>query len=118
MNPGFESRIQFKIFFPDYTSEELYEIFKLLCKNEDYKLSSNIKQTLLQVFEIAKQQENFSNGRFVRSLFEKVKMEQANRVVKNKTDKNLIKKCDIIETLNKLSYRKKEEKKRVIGFSI
>lgn len=117
MNPGFESRIQFKIYFPDYTSEELYEIFKLLCKNEDYKLSSNIKQNLIQVFEIAKQQENFSNGRFVRSLFEKVKMEQADRVIKEKADKNTIKKCDIVAVLEKVSYNKHEEK-RVIGFCI
>lgn len=28
VNPGFESRIQFYIEFPDYTEEELYEIFK------------------------------------------------------------------------------------------
>lgn len=115
MNPGFESRIQFKIYFPDYTSEELYEIFKLLCKNEEYKLSSNIKQTLIQVFEVAKQQDNFSNGRYVRSLFERIKIEQANRVVANKDNKNLIKKCDAIAVLEKLSYNENVQRK-VIGF--
>ena len=31
-NPGFESRIQFIIEFPDYSNEELYQIFKQLCK--------------------------------------------------------------------------------------
>ena len=118
VNPGFESRVQFKIYFPDYTAEELYEIFKILCRNDDYKLSSNIKQTLLEIFEIAKGQENFSNGRFVRSLFEKVKMEQADRVVKEKSDKCFIKKCDIIAAIERECYNKTEEPKKVIGFSM
>ena len=33
-NPGFESRIQFTINFPDYTSEELLELSKKYMKTE------------------------------------------------------------------------------------
>ncbi len=54
VNPGFKSRIQFTINFPDYNEEELYTIFRNLCKNEKYKLSNNIKQELIKHFEIAK----------------------------------------------------------------
>ena len=50
VNPGFESRIQFKIDFPDYSEEELYEIFKQMAKEEEYKLSNNIKEVVTQYF--------------------------------------------------------------------
>ena len=46
-NPGFESRIQFYIDFPNYNSDELYEIFKNLAKEEHYKLSNQIKDFLM-----------------------------------------------------------------------
>lgn len=82
VNPGFESRIQFKLEFPDYTTEELYEIFKLMAKNEKYKLANNLKEVLTNYFEKAKKEENFANARCARNLFEKIKFEQANRVAK------------------------------------
>ncbi len=114
VNPGFESRIQFKINFPDYTEEELYEIFKKIAKGEKYKLSNNIKSLLLDFFKQEKQKENFSNARFVRNLFEKIKFEQADRVVNNKQNINVIKKCDIENAIKKQT--KKTEKRRQIGF--
>ena len=115
VNPGFESRIQFKINFPDYTENELYEIFKKMVKEEKYKLSNNIKPFLLEFFKKEKQKENFSNARFVRNLFEKIKFEQADRVVINKEDVNVIKKCDIENAIKKQT--KKIEKRRQIGFA-
>ena len=114
-NPGFKSRIQFTINFPDYSKEELYEIFKNLCKKEKYKISPNVKELLIKHFEIAKKEENFSNGRYVRNLFEKIKMEQASRVVDKKENKDLIKKVDIENILNKENEFKKEKIK--IGFT-
>ena len=98
-NPGFNSRIQFKIDFPDYTEEELYEIFKQLAKKEKYKISPNIKQTVLEYFKNEKKKENFGNAREVRNLFEKVKFEQASRICKNKeeninTIKNVVQKTE------------------------
>lgn len=41
-NPGFESRIQFYIDFPNYNEDELYQIFKGLAQKEKYKLSSQV----------------------------------------------------------------------------
>ena len=51
-NPGFESRIPFKIHFPDYTEDELYEIFAKMAKNERYKIGKNIKKPLAVIFKI------------------------------------------------------------------
>lgn len=116
MNPGFKSRIQFTIDFPDYSEEELYSIFKSLCRNEKYLLTANIKPILLECFKQARKDYNFSNGRFVRSLFEKIKIEQANRVVKNNNkNKNLIIKSDVINVIQDIQIKEKKVKRR-IGF--
>lgn len=84
-NPGLESRIQFTINFPDYDENELLEIFNGLCKKEKYKLSKNCEEMLIDNFKLAKNEKNFGNGRYVRNLFEKIKFEQADRIVKTKS---------------------------------
>ena len=87
-NSGFESRIAFKIDFSDYTEAELYQIFTNMLKQEGFKLSRNCKQIVLDYFnnEINNNKYNFSNGRLVRNLTEKIKMEQANRIIKEKSN--------------------------------
>ena len=115
VNPGFESRIQFVINFPDYTAEELYMIFKGLCKKEEYKIAPNIKNYLVKYFEVAKKCINFSNARFVRSLFEKIKIEQANRVINEEENKNLIKLEDVLKAISNIKI-KKDKVKQKIGF--
>ena len=115
-NPGFESRIQFKIKFPDYTSKELYQVFAKLCHKEDYKLSSNIKEIITKYFEDEKKKENFSNARCVRNLFEKVEFEQASRIVKEKNLKNSkIIREDVIKAIEKCKSNNETIKNR-IGF--
>lgn len=116
-NPGFESRIQFYLDFSDYNEEELYNIFKNLAKNEDYKISSKVKEVLINDFKMKKKNDNFSNGRYVRNIYEKVKIEQANRVFSSDAeDVNLITKCDIENVLENI--RPIEIQKTRIGFAI
>ena len=115
VNPGFESRIQFVINFPDYTAEELYMILKGLCKKEEYKIAPNIKNYLVKYFEATKKCKNFSNARFVRSLFEKIKIEQANRVINEEENKNLIKLEDVLKAISNIKI-KKDKIKQKIGF--
>lgn len=115
-NPGFESRIQFTIDFPDYNEFELFEIFKGLCKKEKYTLSTHCKEVLIRNFQQAKKIEAFGNGRYVRNIFEKIKFEQADRVVKtNSKNINSITLSDVNNVLEK-----EEEKDRIprrkIGF--
>lgn len=116
LNPGFESRIQFTINFPDYSTEELFEIFKGLCKKENYKLSNNCKELLLDDFGKAKKQDCFGNGRYVRNIFEKIKFEQADRVIKtNCKNINTITTKDISNVIDNIKFNNKE-KTRIIGF--
>ena len=117
LNPGFESRIQFTINFPDYNEEELLEIFYGLCKKEKYKLSDNCKDVLFNNFKRAKSEKNFGNGRYVRNLFEKVKFEQADRIIQtNSKSINSIINKDIENAIKSVSF--KEEEPRKIGFCV
>ncbi len=115
LNPGFESRIQFTINFDDYNEEELLRIFKLMCRKEKYKISKSCEDILIDNFNIVKKNENFGNGRYVRNLFEKIKFEQADRIIKNNCKSiNNINKQDIENTIKSFNY--KTEEKRKIGF--
>ena len=117
LNPGFESRIQFTINFPDYSEEELLQIFTGLCKKENYKFSDVCKNSLIDNFTFVKSKENFGNGRYVRNLFEKIKFEQADRVMKtNSKAINTINKCDIEKAIKGLNFEEKGKKR--IGFSM
>ena len=116
LNPGFESRIQFTIDFPDYSANELMQIFMGLCKKEKYKLTTNCEEVLLKNFEKARLQEDFGNGRYVRNVFEKTKFEQSTRIA-NTDSKNIntITSKDIISALECMNVGS-GKKKRVIGF--
>lgn len=81
-NPGLRSRFNKFFEFPDYSAEELQQIFDLQCEKYQYKLSDEAKEAVHS--EIAKleeeKDENFANARAVRNLFEKIITNQAARV--------------------------------------
>ena len=114
-NDGLESRIQFKLYFPNYSAEELYLIFKKMANDRNYKLASNVKDTLLEHFEKAQKQENFGNARYVRNLLEKIEMELAQRVISDGTDNCIIKLCDVKAVIERLEKQLPKGKQK-IGF--
>lgn len=81
-NPGLQSRFNRYIHFPDYTSDELFEIFISNVKKNEYVLSSDAETKLKAVLDkaVIEKDSNFGNGRFVRNLFEKTIQNQANRI--------------------------------------
>lgn len=83
-NPGLQSRFNRYIHFEDYTAEELIEIFGLLLKNNDYKISESAIAKLHNLIEnaVASKDKNFGNARFVRNIFEKTLQLQATRLSK------------------------------------
>ncbi|MVX64882.1 AAA family ATPase [Clostridium chromiireducens] len=85
LNPGMESRIKLVVEFSDYDAGELMEIFEGLCIRESYVLTEEAKQELISEFEIQynNKDKNFGNGRLVRKYFEKIKMKQAGRIIKD-----------------------------------
>lgn len=81
-NPGLQSRFNRYIEFPDYTPEELLQIFEYNMKKYDYIFSKETREHLLRYFEkeVALKDTNFGNGRLVRNVFEKTLERQANRL--------------------------------------
>jgi len=84
-NPGLESRFNKFIFFDDYNSDELYEIFKSMCDDNNLILEDNadefVKSYFVELYD--NRGDNFANGRDVRNLFENVLTNQANRIASN-----------------------------------
>ena len=81
-NPGLQSRFNRYIEFPDYSADELFQIFLSSAKKYEYKLTEEAQTTLQDALEkvVSEKDKNFGNGRYVRNLFEKVVENQANRL--------------------------------------
>ena len=80
--PGLKSRFNKYIDFPDYTTDQLMEIFDRNCQKYDYRVDPDIRQQIRQLIVIRqlKRPENFANAREVRNLFEEIITNQARRL--------------------------------------
>jgi len=79
-NPGLRSRFSREIDFPDYSTEELVEIFGRFVGEAEYTLGEGAGETLRAIFENAERAESFGNARFARTLFEQALNAQALRL--------------------------------------
>jgi len=86
-NPGFQSRFNKFIEFPDYTADELTEIYRQMCQEADYEVKAGFFEILDDYFErqTRSKQANFSNARLARNIFEKTLVNQANRLAQGPT---------------------------------
>ena len=80
-NPGLESRFNRFLHFDDYSMDEMMAIFRMRCDKGCYTLESGAEELVRAYIE----QENdggisFGNARGVRNLFEKILVQQANRL--------------------------------------
>ena len=93
-NPGLKSRFNKYIYFPDYNSSELMEIFKYMCKNNDYILTQSAADVAEAYLRGMTEQkiDNFANARLVRNYFERCVDRQATRIIadENINDDDLI----------------------------
>jgi len=79
-NPGLRSRFSREIDFPDYSTEELVEIFGRFTADAEYTLGEGAEEALSAIFEGAERAESFGNARFARTLFEQALNAQALRL--------------------------------------
>jgi SpoVK/Ycf46/Vps4 family AAA+-type ATPase len=79
-NPGLKSRFTRFIAFPDYTTDELVEIFERMSSDLRYHLDEPGRETLRSVVEAEPRNRGFGNARFVRNLFEEAVGRQADRL--------------------------------------
>ncbi len=79
-NAGLKSRFANIIEFSDYSTDELLEIAEKQYNSKGYVIADDAKYVLRDLFESAKQNSQFGNGRFVRNVFEKSVNNQALRL--------------------------------------
>lgn len=73
-NPGLRSRFSRKIMFADYDGPDMLAIFGKMAEDHDYRIEDDAREELAGLFDetYAARGPQFSNGRFVRNVFEKV----------------------------------------------
>ena len=73
-NPGLESRFNRYIDFPDYSKDELLQIFMKQVEKFEYVLDDDALETVRGAIHknFIKKDKQFGNARFVRNLFEKI----------------------------------------------
>jgi SpoVK/Ycf46/Vps4 family AAA+-type ATPase len=90
-NPGLKSRFTRFIDFPDYSTDELVEIFERMSGDVRYHLDEAGRDALRAVIDAEPRTRGFGNARFVRNLFEEAVGRQADRLaeVSDPTDDQL-----------------------------
>jgi probable Rubsico expression protein CbbX len=81
-NPGFHSRIAHHLDFPDYSIDELMQIGELMVVQQNYAFDDESRLAFREYLEHRIQQPHFSNARSVRNALDRVKLRQANRLVR------------------------------------
>ena len=67
-NPGFDSRIQFHIDFPNYSRDEISEILQLLIDKDGYLVNEDALNKMLDVIDSMRINPDFANARVARNV--------------------------------------------------
>ncbi len=120
-NAGLESRMPYEIVFPNYSREQLYEIFMNMVQGSvayDDALSEAVKSYFDSLTDETITSKTFSNARFVRNLFERTCAKAGVRTRLNNLKSTLLTKEDFNLAVSDRGFDKLLEKKKKnrIGF--
>ena len=81
-NPGLQSRFKKIIHFDDYSVDELYEIFVLMCQKQPIRFDPALEDKIKNEIALRKEKAgaNFGNGRDVRKYVEEIAIHMASRL--------------------------------------
>lgn len=120
-NAGLESRMPYIIEFPNYTREQLFEIFmSMVNKNFTYRdgFEEAVKEFFGSLSDEVISAKEFSNARFVRNLFERTWGKAILRAQMNKEDPAVLIKEDFLLASSEKEFKKIMKKQhRTLGFA-
>ncbi|WP_042373940.1 AAA family ATPase [Neobacillus jeddahensis] len=93
-NPGLRSRFKKFFLFPDYSSEELFEIMSTYAERFQYQITSEAKNLLLQSMEVETYK---GNGRFATNIVDEMIQAQAVRLIDIGEDETFYEKSIMLE---------------------
>lgn len=123
INPGLRSRIAFYIDFPNYSPNELMDIFKLHCQNLKLSCTAKAISSAHAWFIKASISPEFGNGREVRKLLEQAQMCQSSRLQNKgqyrREDLELLTKEDIVAATGLMGHMQGDigKSRHKIGFA-
>lgn len=85
-NPGLASRIANHVHFPDYSAEELLQIAKQMLSENQYKITIEGENVLLEYIKLRKTQPLFANARSIKNAIDRARMRQANRLFERNSE--------------------------------
>ncbi|MGO4864372.1 AAA family ATPase [Ligilactobacillus ruminis] len=97
INEGLKSRIPHWGDFPDYTADELTDIFKLMIEERGFQVTDEATKETHYIFEKVRNTDNFGNGRYVRNLIDRASQNQAVRLLSDGKDASVIKKKELFQ---------------------
>lgn len=89
-NPGFASRIQFSLDFPDYTREELMQLTDVFLSGKQYEITPDALEKLLDIVDYFRRQDDFANARTLCNILDQVIMNQNLRAEDDEEDCTII----------------------------
>lgn len=120
-NSGLESRMPYVIEFPNYTREQLADIYMQLAdKHFDYEqeLEDEVRAYFDGLSDEVVTSKTFSNARFVRNLFERTWGKAALRCQLDRDDEMMLMVKDFTAACRDSEFKKDEDKKlRHLGFA-
>jgi probable Rubsico expression protein CbbX len=83
-NPGLSSRIANHIDFPDYSTDELIRIAKLMLEDQQYQLTPEAEVAFTQYIDRRREKPLFANARSIKNALDRARMRQANRIFESR----------------------------------
>ena len=93
-NPGLASRITNHVHFPDYEPDELRQIGVNMIEEQQYMLTPEAEDALMEYIKVRMEKPLFANARSVRNALDRARMRQANRIFETSSD--LLTKSDLL----------------------
>ena len=112
-NPGLVSRIGYKINFPDYTLDELTQIYLDLLEKNKLKTTKGALEKIKKIIKEASEYSDFGNARYINNMFQKILIEHSKNVDKKNKKTNLYQIVEDDINYNKLIV---DNKKKKLGF--